>query len=160
MFALLNSEGWLKYIGDRNVKTVEQARQYLTNNTIKSYKESGFGFYKVTLKSINQPVGIAGLVKRPQLEHEDLGFAFLPEFQGLGLAYEAAKLIVHYAQNQLKLSKLTAIVQPNNVKSIKLLKKLGMQFEKTVNPFNEPQPLMLFSINFEADDNLQRNRKC
>ena len=84
---LMKSEGWLKYIGDRNIKSVEDARNYIVNGAMKSYRESGFGFYLVRLRESSIPIGISGLVKRDTLEYPDVGFAFLPEYEGKGYGF-------------------------------------------------------------------------
>lgn len=79
---LVNSPGWLKYIGERNVKTPDQARAYLENGPVKSYHEHGFGLWLVELLKTEEPIGMCGLLRRDQLEHPDIGFAFLPAFTG------------------------------------------------------------------------------
>ncbi len=127
---LLNTEGWLKYIGDRNIKTAEQAKQYLLNGPLKSYADNGFGLYMVTLKKSNTPVGMCGLIKRDYLPAPDIGYAFLPGFTGKGYAYEIAKAVLQFAFNDLKKDKLLAITLPENKSSVSLLLKLGMQFEE------------------------------
>ena len=83
IISLLNSEGWLKYIGDRNVKTKEQAENYLKNGPLKSYEQNGFGLSMVETRN-GKPIGMCGLIKRNYLEHPDIGFAFLPEFSSMG----------------------------------------------------------------------------
>jgi [ribosomal protein S5]-alanine N-acetyltransferase len=125
---LLNTEGWLKYIGNRNVNTKEEALAYLENVPFKSYKENGFGLWAVVLKSSGEPVGMCGLIKRAELEGIDIGFAFLPGFTGTGLAFEIAEAVMNYAFQHLQLPSVLAITLPDNASSIKLLKKLGMQY--------------------------------
>jgi len=88
---LLNTEGWLKYIGNRNVKTTEQAKEYLQNGPMKSYEENGFGLALVQLKTNQKPIGMSGLIKRNYLEHPDIGFAFLPGYTGHGYAFEISR---------------------------------------------------------------------
>ena len=103
IISLLNSPGWLEFIGDRNVKTQEQATDYLLNGPIKSYHENGFGLSLVELKHPQKPIGMCGLLKREYLEHPDIGFAFLPEYSGKGYAYEIAKATMDYAEAMLKM---------------------------------------------------------
>src|SRR5688572_2577541 len=88
--ALLNSAGWLRYIGDRQVRNEKDALNYLENGPLKSYKTHKFGLWKVELKTTGQPVGMCGFLKRDSLSFPDIGFAFLPEFSGYGYAYESA----------------------------------------------------------------------
>ena len=88
---LMNTPHWIKYIGDKKIRTVNDAEEHIKNGALKSYKEHGFGFYKITLKEENnRPIGTCGLVRREQLEHVDIGFGFLPEYQGRGFGYEAS----------------------------------------------------------------------
>src|SRR5215217_8465823 len=124
---LVNSPGWLKYIGDRNIKTLEQAENYLHNGPMKSYKLNGFGLSLVELKNEKTPVGMCGIIRR-DLDHPDIGFAFLPEFTGKGLAFEIANATMKWATEELKLPVIYAITVPGNASSIKLLEKIGMTF--------------------------------
>ena len=142
---LLNTEGWLKYIGERNVKTTEQAIKYLENGPLKSYKDHGFGLWMVENKSDSKPVGMCGLLKRNYLPDPDIGFAFLPEFNGLGYAFEAAMATMNYAQDVLKLKIIDAITLEENASSIKLLVKIGMKFIKPVRIPGDNDELLLFS---------------
>ena len=88
---LLNAENWLKFIGDRHVRTTRQAEDYLLNGPVRSYEVNGFGLSLVALKADSTPVGMCGLLKRQELEHPDIGFAFLPEYTGKGYAFEIAE---------------------------------------------------------------------
>ena len=132
MLELLNTPDWLRFIGDRNVYTIEQTEQYLLNGYLKSYETHGFGFYAVMLKETEELIGMCGLIKRETLEDVDIGFAFLPQFMGKGYGFEASCATLHYAQNVLKLEKIIAIVDPENEVSIALIKKIGLRFEKMI----------------------------
>ncbi|MBT1705674.1 GNAT family N-acetyltransferase [Chryseosolibacter indicus] len=142
---LVNTEGWIKYIGDRNIKTHEQALTYLNNGPIKSYHENGFGLWLVELKDDHIPIGICGILKRKELEHADIGFAFLPEFTGNGYALEISKAVLRYTRETFKLETISAITLPNNKNSIRLLEKLGMQFVKELSFPNQEDMLLLYS---------------
>ena len=145
---LMNTPHWLKYIGDRNVKTIEAAEENLKNGILKSYKERGFGFYKLLLKAENNKViGTVGLIKRKELEHVDIGFGFLPQYEGKGYGYESSVEIIQLAQCKFNLKKITAITNPVNKNSIKLLEKLGLTLEKRINPFEDGKELLLFAKN-------------
>lgn len=148
MLRLVNDPSWLQYIGDRNVHTIEEAEQYLLKGTIHSFQTKGFGFGMVELKSTEETIGMCGFVKRDFLEDVDLGFAFLPEFTGQGYAYEIASACMAYAKAVLKLNKLCAIVTPDNLSSIKLLKKLGFQNEGFVR--HEDEDLFLFKTHIKS----------
>jgi [ribosomal protein S5]-alanine N-acetyltransferase len=142
---LLNTPSWLRFIGDRNVHSIEEARQFLLNGYLKSYDTHGFGFYVAVEKATQNPIGMCGLVKRNTLEDVDIGFAFMPEFMGKGYGFEAASATLNYAENVLKLEKVIAIVDPENVVSIALIKKIGLQFEKMVRLSADDIELMLFT---------------
>ncbi len=129
---LLNTPSWLIFIGDRGVKTLDDAEVYIMENALMSYEQYGLGPYVVELKETGIPIGHCGLHKRPALDDIDIGFAFLPEHAGRGYGYESASALVAYAQNTLGLTRLTGITKPTNNPSIGLLEKLGMRFEKQI----------------------------
>src|SRR5215213_5568163 len=105
---LLNSPGWLQFIGDRYVKTEEKAESYLQNGPIKSYHENGFGLSMVELKENRTAIGMCGIIKRDSLETPDIGFAFLPQYEGKGYAFEIADATLSYAKNNLAIAKISA----------------------------------------------------
>lgn len=143
---LTNTPNWIKYIGDRNLKTEKDAREYLKNGAIKSYIEYGFGFYKLQLKELNlKPIGICGLVKRKELDDVDVGFAMLPDYEGKGFGYESSLAVLKKAKEQFNLNKIVAITLPSNKNSIKLLEKLGLTFQKRVKPYKDDEELLLFA---------------
>ncbi len=125
---LLNTEGWLRYIGDRSVHSVHDAEEYLTAGPLKSYSENGFGLWCVVETKSSQPIGMCGILKRLELDTPDVGFAFLPEYHGQGFALEAVKATLNHAQGTLGLQSLSAIVQPDNERSISLLTTIGFVF--------------------------------
>ena len=141
---LLNSKGWLKFIGDRHIKTLEQAENYLTNGPMKSYSVNGFGLSMVELKNTHTPIGMCGLIKRDNLPDIDIGFAFLEEFMGNGYAFEIAQATINFAKENLQKETILAITIPTNVRSINLLKKIGMKFEKNFSFEGSTEELMLF----------------
>lgn len=141
---LMNTEGWLTNIGDRNVHTVEDAAAYIRNGALKSYAEHGFGFFLVALKDTGTPIGICGLAKRPALEHADIGFAFMPQYNGRGYAYESAACIMELAKNTFGLTTICAITLPQNTPSIKLLTRLGLTEKGTFIFPGDDEELLLF----------------
>lgn len=143
---LLNTEGFIKYIGDRNVKTVEQAKSYLLNGPLKSYEANGFGLGLVQLKTDRTPLGMCGLLQRDYLDHPDIGFAFLPEHNGKGYAREIAKAVIDYWFQKLQLERVLAIVLPENFSSIRLLEKLGFRYEKNFVSPDTYEELCLYSF--------------
>lgn len=142
---LVNDPSWLQFIGDRGVRTVEDAREYILNS-INMYEKSGFCFYLVERKEDNIPLGICGLVKRDALEDVDIGFAFLPTYWGKGYAYEAASAVLAYGLDTLGLKRIVAITTQDNHASAKLLEKVGLKFERLVQLSNDEEELRLFSF--------------
>jgi RimJ/RimL family protein N-acetyltransferase len=129
---LMTEPSWLRYIGDKGVKTLQGAEHYIVNGPREMYRHLGFGLYRVELKESGEPVGICGLVKREALEDVDLGFAFLPGFWGKGYAFEAASAAMSYGKQVLGLSRIVAITRQENQPSGKVLEKLGFRFERIV----------------------------
>ena len=142
---LLNSPGWLAYIGDRGVKTIAEAEAYLQEGPMASFEVNGFGLAMVVLKETGEGIGMCGLIKREGLSDLDIGYALLPGYMGKGYAFEIAAATVDYAKEVLGLSRLLAITDPKNVASIKLLEKLGMQFEQEVQLHPDDTLLHLFA---------------
>lgn len=143
---LVNSPHWLKYIGDRKVKTIKDAKTYLQNGTLKSYTDFGFGFYKLQIKEeVKKPIGVCGLIKREQLEDVEIGFALLPEYEGKGFGFEASVAVLKLAEEKYKMKNITAITLATNTSSINLLEKLGLTYEKKVKPFDDGEELLLFA---------------
>ncbi len=126
---LLNDPEWLQFIGDKGVKTINDAINYILEGPIKSYEQFGFGLFLTKKKNSNIPIGICGLLKRNYLDHVDLGFAFLPKFRGKGYATESASAVLNYGKNEFGFRHILAITQPNNPKSISTLKKIGFKYE-------------------------------
>jgi [ribosomal protein S5]-alanine N-acetyltransferase len=147
IFTLMNSPGWLQFIGDRGIRSIADARNYIFTGPMKSYRQYGFGLFLVQEKETGKKMGLCGLLKREQFDDIDLGFAFLPEYNGKGYARESAMAIMDFAINELKLSRLLAFTDANNIKSIQLLEKLGFIFEKMTSWPNAAD-LKLFTINF------------
>ncbi len=143
---LLNTEGWIKYIGDRNVKTTQDAERYLTNGPLNSYRTNGFGLSLVMIKTDGKPIGMCGLIQREHLDCPDIGFAFLPEYVGQGYAYEIAKKVVQHSMKQLHCNKILAITIPTNHSSITLLEKIGFTFERKFITPDTNEELCLYNI--------------
>jgi RimJ/RimL family protein N-acetyltransferase len=128
---LVNEPGWLQNIGDKGVRTIEDAHRYLRTGPLESYSTNGFGMYLVERKADGAPIGMCGLVKRDALEHVDIGFAFLARAGRQGYAHEAATAVVSHAKS-LGLPKLLAITTPTNRASQKVLSKVGLRFDREI----------------------------
>ena len=123
---LLNEPSFLRYIGDKGVRTLDDALGYLLKGPIDSYARNGFGLWLVSLKQDGTPIGMCGLVKRDTLEHPDIGFAFLPRYWSRGYAFDAASAVLTWARGALRLPRILAVVQEDNASSIRLLQRLGL----------------------------------
>lgn len=143
IFELLNTPKFIQYIGNRGVRSVEQAREFIESRYRQSYREHGFGLYTVELKKDGTPVGVCGFVKRDTLPGPDLGFAFLPEHEGRGYGFESAKAAMEYGRDTLGFTTVLAITSQDNEVSGKLLEKLGFKFERLIESGDET--LKLFS---------------
>lgn len=127
---LLNDPSFIASIGDRGIRTVEQASSYLLDGPLASYEHHGHGLYMVSLKQTLEPIGICGLLKRVQFDDIDLGYAFLPEFWSQGYAFESATAMLGFAKHTLHAPRTLALVSPDNFASIGLLEKLGFGFSE------------------------------
>lgn len=145
---LLNEPSWLRFIGDKGVRTLEDARNYILNGPVDMYSRLGFGLYLTELKESGIPIGICGLIKRDSLEDVDIGFAFLPKYWSKGYAYESAVAVLEYGKNVLGLNRIVAITNPDNHSSIRLLEKLGMNFERVIKLSEDADEVKLFGIDF------------
>lgn len=145
LFELMNSPHWIKYIGDRQIRTIADAENHIKKNVISSYDNFGFGFYKVQLKTTEEPIGTCGLIKREQLEVPDIGFAFLPQFERNGYGHESSVAVLELAKEEFKIPKLGAITSQENKNSINLIEKLGLTFEKKVKPFENEEEVLFFA---------------
>ncbi len=144
---LLNEPSFLQNIGDRGVRTLAQSQQYLINGPIASYMRFGFGLYCVMLHEGGERIGICGLIKREILDDVDIGFAFLPAYWSKGYAYESAAAVLAYGHETLGLDRIVAIVTPGNDRSVGLLEKLGLVYEKRI-PWSDGSELALYAVNF------------
>jgi RimJ/RimL family protein N-acetyltransferase len=142
---LLNDADFLRYIGDRGVRTVEDARAYIANGPLDSYARHGFGLLTVELRETGTPVGICGLLKRPTLPDVDIGFAFLPRHRARGYALESATAVMRHARETLGLGRIVAICDPDNGGSIRILERIGMRFERRLRTAEGEPEVCLYS---------------
>ena len=142
---LLNEPSWLRFIGDKNVRTLDDARGYIANGPAAMYARHGFGLYRVALKNNGVPIGLCGLIKRDTLPDVDIGFAFLPKFCGQGYARESAAAVLAYGCNTLGLKRIVAVTSLDNESSARLLEKIGLRFERTIQLAGNAETLRLFA---------------
>jgi ribosomal-protein-alanine N-acetyltransferase len=142
---LLNDESFLKFIGDKGVRNADDARRYLADGPMDSYRRHGFGLYLVSRRDNERKLGMCGLVRRDGLDHPDIGFAFLPAHRSQGFAYESAAAVMRYARDSLGLGRILGICNPDNDGSIRLLGKAGFVFERRLRLTADADPVNLYS---------------
>jgi [ribosomal protein S5]-alanine N-acetyltransferase len=145
MVALLNDSSFIRNIGDRGVRTLDEARAYITTGPLASYEQRGFGLYLVELKPSKTPIGVCGLLKRDSLADVDIGFAFLPSFRSKGYALESALAVQTYARKVVGLRRLVAVTSTDNQNSIRVLERIGLRYETTVRLAEDGPELKLFA---------------
>ncbi len=146
---LLNDPAWLRFIGDKGVRTLDDAREYILKGPVAMYERLGFGLYLTELKDEGVPIGVCGLIKRDYLKDVDIGFAFLPRFRREGYGYESASAVMSYGKRALGLNRLAAITSPDNYDSAGLLEKLGFHFEGMIKLSVDGEEVRLFAADLQ-----------
>jgi len=141
---LLNEAAFLRFIGDKGVRTLADARDYLLKGPIESYRRFGFGLYRASLRENGTPIGMCGLVKREGLADVDVGFALQARYWSRGYAVEAAAAVLDHGKRILNLGRIVAIAHPDNQASIAVLEKIGLRFERMVRLSADAEELKLF----------------
>ncbi|MFY1048182.1 GNAT family N-acetyltransferase [Chryseobacterium sp. GP-SGM7] len=141
---LYNMPNFIKFIGDKNIKTLSDAENYIKNRFLPQIERSGFGNYLIILKEGNQKIGAVGIFEREGLDVVDIGFSVLEKFEGKGLMFEAAKKIKSIGMDEFGLKKISAITTKDNSSSQKLIERLGLKFQKYVTLPNEDEELMYY----------------
>jgi RimJ/RimL family protein N-acetyltransferase len=129
---LVNEPSWLRFIGDKGIRTLEAARHYVLSGPVEMYARLGFGLWLAELKDGSIPIGICGLLKRESLDDVEIGFAFLPAYWSRGYAFESASEAMSFGKTALRLKRIVAVMSPDNDASDRLLKKLGFHYERMV----------------------------
>ena len=145
----LNDAAFIQYIADKNVRSIGEAENYLRTGPIASYEKNDFGLNLVELSQSKVAIGMCGLVKRQELDHPDLGFAFLPQYWGKGYALEASKAILNHAIDQLNMNLVLGVTMQNNLTSNKLLKKLGFILTGEIELYNTLNNFYEYRISYE-----------
>ena len=145
IYGLMNEPAYIENIGDRNIHSFADAGRYIQEKLTPSYQQHGYGLYAVESKSDQQPIGIAGFVKREILEAADIGFAFLSNHRQRGYGYEAASHLMEYGRAKLSMTRIFGVTSPTNHSSIQLLQKLGLRFERMIRLPTYDRESMLFS---------------
>ena len=147
---LLNDPDFVRFVADRGVRTDDDARRYIADGPVASYARHGFGLWLVERNDDGTPIGICGLLKRDVLPDADIGFAFLPAFRARGYAHEAAAAVLASALPRFGLARVSAVVNPENAGSIRVLEKLGMTFERMVRLSDTAREIKLFAIDLQS----------
>jgi RimJ/RimL family protein N-acetyltransferase len=142
---LVNDPAWLRYIGDKDVKSVEAARGYIARGPMAMYERVGFGLYLVELRSSGEALGLCGLIKRDTLDDVDIGFAFLPRHRSQGYAREAAAATLDFGRRILGMERIVAIASPDNEPSRRLLERIGMRLERSMRLAGDGEDVNLFA---------------
>ncbi len=148
MLELLNGAAWLRHIGDRGVKTLDDAQGYIRNGPLQMYARLGFGSYVVESKDTGAAIGTCGLLKRDFLDDVDIGYALLPQHCGRGYASEAASALLCYARDVVGKSRVLATVRAANVDSVRVLEKLGLRFERAMMHPDGDREIQVYAIDF------------
>ncbi len=148
MFAVWNDPAFVRYVGDRGIRSLEQARAAVEAGPLSLYTEYGYGPFLVRRRADGVDMGICGLFRRDGLEEPDIGFAILPDFCGMGYGFEASATVLEHARDALGLSCVTAIVSPHNEASIGLLEKLGMRYIRPIRMPGDDHDVRLYRIEF------------
>ena len=146
ILTLVNDPAWLRFIGDKNVRTESDARRYIEAGPAAMYAQRGFGLWLAERTEDGAPIGMCGLIKRDALPDIDLGFAFLPAYRGNGYAFEAAQAAIDFAWDSLGLARIVAITAPDNDDSIRLLERLGFRFERMLRLADDAPAVRLYAV--------------
>jgi RimJ/RimL family protein N-acetyltransferase len=142
---LVNEPSFIKNIGDKGVRTLDDARSYILNGPMSSYEKHGFGLWLVEMQGSGTPIGICGLLKRDALEDVDIGYALAPEFWSNGYGEESALGVMSYAIKDLGLRRVVAVTNSDNQSSIRLLERIGFRFERMIRLSDADPELKLFA---------------
>jgi RimJ/RimL family protein N-acetyltransferase len=150
MFAVWNDPAFLRFVGDRGIRSLEEAEASMREGPVHLYAEYGYGPFRVSRREDGADIGVCGLYRRDGLDEPDIGFAFLPKFRGKGYGYEASVAVLDHARDELKLPRVAAIVSPANNASIALLEKLGMRYDKMMRLPGDEEDVSLYIIDFAS----------
>jgi len=145
LLAVWNDPAFMEHVGDRGVRTTEEAEEAMRAGALKLYADYGYGPYAMVRRDDGVRMGICGLFKRANLDYPDIGFGVLPEFCGKGYAGEAAFAVLAHARDDLRIEELTAIVSPGNAPSIGLIEKLGLMFVGMITMPGDNEEICLYS---------------
>lgn len=144
MLAIWNDPAFVRFVGDRGIRAVEEAEDAMRHGILRLYEDYGYGPYRVSLKDSGDAIGICGLFRRDGLDDPDIGYATLPEYCGKGYASEAGRAVIEHARTALGLERVIAIISPENAASIGLIGKLGFEFERMHRMPNDDHDICIY----------------
>jgi ribosomal-protein-alanine N-acetyltransferase len=144
ILGLVNEPSFLRFIGDRGVRSLDDARRYIRQGPAACYEKYGYGLLRMGLKPGGTPIGMCGVLRRDALPEPDLGFSLLPAYWSKGYALEAASAVMAHARASAGVGRVLAITNVDNDPSICLLGKLGFRFERLTRLGEESAELRLF----------------
>lgn len=145
IYELLTAPNWLEYIGDRGIKTVDDAENFIREKFLPSYSVYGYGFYKMVLKITDEPIGFCGFIKREELEFPDVGYSILPQFERHGYTWEALEATMRYGHDVLKLTTIWGVTDEHNIVSQHLLEKAGLRLIGKTHISISEEEVLLYS---------------
>jgi [ribosomal protein S5]-alanine N-acetyltransferase len=144
LIEVFNDPAFIRFVGDRNIRTIDDAESFLEKGPFESYRRHGYGHHAVIRKADSQPLGICGFIKRDALEDVDIGFSLLPPYRQQGYGFEAASAMMAHGRDTLGFRRIVAIASPDNDASIRLLGRLGLTYERMVQLSENGESLSLF----------------
>ena len=148
MLAVWNDPDFIEHVGDRGIRSIEEARVALENGILSMYSSLGYGPYCVTLSESRERIGVCGLFKRDNLDDPDIGFGLLPAFRRDGFAREAAVAVLDEAKDVLGFGRVTAIVSPGNEASVRLIEKLGLSYAGPIRMPGDEEDVSLYAVDW------------
>jgi len=145
---LVNQPSWLRNIGDKGVRTLADAENYIRTGPMAMYARHGFGLYRLELRDSGVAIGMCGLIKRDNLDDVDVGYALHPDYWRQGYASEAVSATLAWGNARFGLQRIVAIVSPHNEESIRVLERAGFAFEKMIQMSPDAEPIKFFGRNF------------
>ena len=146
IYQVLNTPKFKKFVGDRKINSIEDAKTYIKIKMLPQLHKLGYSNYSLILKSSGDKVGICGLYDRDGIEGVDIGFGLLPQYEGLGFAYESSQKLIQLAFQELDIKEINAITSKENFSSQKLLEKLGLKVKGITKLPNDEKELLLYKI--------------
>ena len=146
IYQLFNSPKFIKFIGDRKINSIQDAEKYIQIKMLPQLNALGYSSYSIITKVDGLKIGTCGLYNRDGVEGIDIGFGLLPQYEGLGYAYESSHRLIRAAFQEFKIKEIKAITAKKNIPSQRLLKKLGLEIIGTTKLLNDNEELLLYNI--------------